>query len=96
MPDPIIVNEGHRFDEIFTGGTLTGIKVTASIRVNSVPIVVQTSWDIPEEEQVLSEQWSATKLTAGPDLVKRAMVGTNLEYKVYQAINSHLASLATE
>lgn len=93
MSEPIVVSEGHRFDEIFTGGTLTGIRVTANIRINSVPIVVQTSWDIPEEEQILAEQWSATKLTAGPDLVKRAMVNTNLEYKVYQAIKTHIDAL---
>jgi hypothetical protein len=57
------------------------------------PIVVQTVWDIPEDEQLNAEQWNTRKRTLGPTLVVRAAEVTNIEYKVMQAVQAHLDQL---
>ena len=93
MPDPVIVRENPRFDEIYTGGTLTGIQTTVVARVNENAITVQTTWNIPDDEHMSAEDWHSRKSTLGPSLVIRAAESTNLEYQVIQAINAHIAAL---
>ena len=93
MPDPVVLRENPRFDEIYTGGTLTGIQTTVVARVNENAITIQTTWNLPDDEQMNAEEWQSLKQSIGPALVTRAALDTNLEYQVVQAINEHIAAL---
>lgn len=93
MPDPIVSRNPPIFNEIFTGGTLTGIRTTTSIQIDDQTITFETSWDIPEEEQLTAEEWMTQKSTLGQQFVTRAQADTNLEYRVYEAIKTHLEAL---
>lgn len=93
MSDPKITRNPQTYAEIFTGGTLTGIQIITSIQVNDESISFETSWDIPEAEQLTAEQWMAQKATLGIQLIRRAEADTNLEYRVYEAIKTHLEAL---
>jgi len=93
MPDPVILREHPIFNEIYTGGAITGIQTTVVVRINENPITIQTVWNIPDDEQMNAEQWSAQKTSLGPSLVARAAENTNIEYLLLQAINEHIAAL---
>ena len=93
MPDPVIRREHPIFNEIYTGGSITGIQTTVVVRINENPITIQTVWNIPDDEQMNAEQWSAQKTSLGPSLVARAAENTNIEYLLLQAINEHIAAL---
>lgn len=93
MPDPVVTRENPTYDEIYTGGTFTGIQTTVVVRVNGEAITIQSSWNLPEDEQLTAEQWNAQKRTMGPSLVLRAAESTNLEYQIIQTVNAHIAAL---
>lgn len=95
MPNPVVAREKTVFDEVFVGGTITGIQTTVTMRVDGEAVVVQTTWDIPENEQLNAEQWMAQKRTIGPSLVLRAAQDTNLEYEIMTAVQAHIAAAAT-
>ena len=93
MPDPVITRGTSRYDEIYSGGTFTGIQTTVVAQINETSLTIQTTWNLPDDEQMTAEQWHAQKQAIGPSLVARAAVSTNLEYQVLQAINAHIAAL---
>jgi hypothetical protein len=93
MPDPVLVRDPHIFNEIYTGGDVTAIQTTVTVRHGETPITVETVWEIPETEQLNAETWSVQKRNIGPMLVNRAAEATNIEYEVIKAINAYLATL---
>lgn len=95
MPDPIVERERQEYQEIFTGGTITGITTIVTMRIDGEALVIQTQWDIPADEQLDAEQWMAQKRTIGQSLVNRAARDTNLEYKVMNAVQDHINAAAT-
>ena len=93
MPDPIITRDPTRFTEIYTGGTITGVRSTVVFRHGTERITVQTDWDMPEADQMDAEMWTAQKATVGPTLVDRAAEETNLEYKAFSALRTYIDGL---
>lgn len=95
MPNPVVVREKTVFDEVFVGGTITGIQTTVTMRVDGEAVVVQTTWSIPDNEQMTAEEWMAQKRTIGQSLVLRAAQDTNLEYEIMTAVQAHIAAAAS-
>jgi hypothetical protein len=93
MPDPVVTREPPRYDEVYTGGTFMGIQMTVVAKINDASITVQTTWNLPDDEQLTAEQWHAQKQAIGPSFAARAALNTNLEYQVLQTIMSHIAAL---
>jgi len=95
MPNPVVIREKTVFDEVFVGGTLTGIQTTVTMRVDGEAVVVSTAWSLPENEHLSAEEWMAQKRTIGPSLVLRAAQDTNLEYEIMTAVQAHIAAAAS-
>jgi|SaaInlV_100m_DNA_4_1039707.scaffolds.fasta_scaffold142184_1 hypothetical protein len=93
MADPIIIRNPFIYNEVFTGGTLTGLQITSSIQIDAETVTFDTSWDLPEADQLTAEDWMTNKATLGIQLIRRAEADTNLEFQIYQAIKTHIAAL---
>lgn len=91
MADPIIIRNPFIYNEVFTGGTLTGLQITSNIQIDNETVTFDTSWSLPEAEQLTAEEWMAQKDTLGIKLIRRAETDTNLEFQIYQAIKTHIA-----
>lgn len=96
MTDPVITRDPLQHQEVYTGGDITGISTTITMRHGDTPVVVETVWEIPQDEYMTAEYWNANKRTLGPIFVARAIADTNIEYAAYQALRAYLDGLPAE
>lgn len=96
MADPLITREPLQHAEVWTGGEITGIMTKITMRHGETPIVVETMWELPEDEYMTAEYWNANRRNIGPMFVARAIADTNIEYAAYQALKAYLDGLPVE
>lgn len=94
MADPVIIREPLQHQEVYTGGDITGIMTKITMRHGETPIVVETVWQIPEDEWMTAEYWNNNKRNLGSSFVVRAVAETNIEYAAYQALKAYLDGLS--